>query len=210
MTDSHGLGRAGFFLAGVLMIFPLQDHSLRVDNAVAPSYPGGIHDAGVVVVAIETDRAGKRTSTELVYGEAPFSGAALDALTHWSFSPSPTAEMSRTSVTFVFRPRNMERVPLKARISGRQTAKPNIPPFPLEIFDTGYPQTCDDEGAVVLDLSVSEKGEVDQLAPVLGMPSLTGAVEMEVKSWKFLPARVNGNPVRGRAIVVISFVHPAL
>ena len=210
MTRSHGLSRSALFLAGVLTLFPLQDYSLRVNRAVTPFYPDGGYEANVAVAAIEMDRAGKRLNTELVYGESPFAGAALDALTHWKFSPSPSADMSRTSVTFVFRPRSMERVPLTARISGQQRARPNRPPLPLEMFDTGYPQTCDTEGAVVLELSVNEKGEVDDVAPILGFPSLTGAVEMEVKSWKFLPATVDGKPVRGRAVVVISFVHPAL
>jgi hypothetical protein len=104
----------------------------------------------------------------------------------------------------------MDRIPLAAYISRHHLAKPDRPPFPLQMFDTGYPQICVDQGAVILELSVTDKGEVDDVRTILGASALTGVAEMEVKSWTFSPAMSAGRPVPGNAIVVISFVHPAL
>jgi outer membrane biosynthesis protein TonB len=210
MTESLGLGHAAaLFMIGVILMFPSQDYSLRVDTAVAPVYPLRAHEGGVAVVAVQVDRGGKRTTTEVVSGEAPFTGAALDSLTHWRFTPSKTAGASSTSITFVFRPRTMDRVPLDAGVTARDLAQADRPPLPREIFDPGYPQTCSDQGAVILELSVNEKGDVEGVEPIISMTSLA-AVEMEVKSWKFAPAMSGGKPVGGKAVVVVSFVHPAL
>jgi hypothetical protein len=104
----------------------------------------------------------------------------------------------------------MDRVPLRAAITDQQKGKTERPALPAEIFDTGYPQTCSAEGSVILDLSINQQGEVDDLQPIIGDSSLIGAVELQIRSWKFFPARANGKAVRGNAIVVISFVHPAL
>jgi outer membrane biosynthesis protein TonB len=211
MTESLGLSHAlALLLTGIMLIFPFQDYSLRVDSAVAPVYPARAHDGGVAVIGIQADRAGRRTSTEMISGEAPFVTAALDILAHWKFAPSSTAGVSATSITFVFRPRTMDRVPLYVSISEHQKAKADRPPLPLQIFDTGYPQMCIDQGAVIMELSVNERGDVEDVKSILSIPSLGGAAEMEVKSWKFYPAMSGGKPVRGQAVVVISFVHPAL
>jgi outer membrane biosynthesis protein TonB len=211
MTASLGLSHAvSLFLIGLIFVFPSQNSSLQVESAVAPNYPARTYGGGVAVVAVDVDRSGKRMGTELVWGDSPFAAAALDSVSHWKFTPSATADVSRTSITFVFRPRTMDRVPLAAYISRQQLAKPDRPPFPNQIFDTGYPQICVDQGAVVLELSVTDKGEVDEVRPILGVPALTGIAEMDIKSWTFSPAMSAGRPVPGSAIVVISFVHPAL
>ena len=199
-----------FCLIAFLWLLPSQDFSLRVESAVAPTYPARTYDSGVAVVLMEMDRLSKRTNTEMVYGRPPFISAALDAVTHWRFKPSSQAHASRTSITFVFRPRSIERVPLPVKMTGAQIARPDRPPLPLEIFDPGYPPMSVAEGAVVLELSVDAKGGVVEVRPIVDIPSLTGAVEMEAKSWKFSPAMAGGKPVSGNAIVVISFVHPAL
>jgi outer membrane biosynthesis protein TonB len=104
----------------------------------------------------------------------------------------------------------MDRVPLHVSISEHQRARADRPPLPLHIFDTGYPQMCIDQGAVIMELTVNEAGDVEDVRSIINIPSLGGAAETEVKSWKFYPAMSGGKPVRGQAVVVISFVHPAL
>jgi outer membrane biosynthesis protein TonB len=210
MTKSRRtFDHAALFLIGALFVFPSQDFSLHVDNAIEPMYPHDARGGGVAIILVEVDRSGKRITTETAHGEMPFSTSALKALTHWKFKPS-SSDVSRTSITFIFRPRNVERVPLPVRITEKQKARLDRPPLPLEVFDPGYPPMCNAEGAVILELSVNERGEVDGVKSIAGIPRLMAAVEMEAKSWRFLPAVVAGKPVKGNAIAVISFVHPAL
>jgi len=61
------------------------------------------------------------------------------------------------------------------------------------------------QGSVVLQIVIDTNGEVRNLKPVLGDPTLTPAAADAVKQWKYKPYLVDGQRVEMETRVVIAF-----
>jgi periplasmic protein TonB len=79
-------------------------------------------------------------------------------------------------------------------------------------FDPDYPSEAkqqDIEGTVILRLSIDTSGSVDSARLLSGPPLLVPAAISAVKNWRYLPALLNGQPVKSEQDVSIEFRLPA-
>jgi outer membrane biosynthesis protein TonB len=75
----------------------------------------------------------------------------------------------------------------------------------LSAKDIPYPVQSIAIGTVVLEATVSESGNVEDVQPIREIPSLTDVAIESVKSWHFKPASLDGRPVRSRTAVAVAF-----
>jgi protein TonB len=61
------------------------------------------------------------------------------------------------------------------------------------------------QGLVVLDVTISKTGAVDNVTVVSGPPLLQGAALAAVKMYRYQPFLINGKPVRVHTQVNINF-----
>jgi protein TonB len=64
------------------------------------------------------------------------------------------------------------------------------------------------QGTVVLEGTVSEHGQVEDLQVVSGPPLLAEAAMDAVRKWRYTPYLLNGMPVRKQTRINISFISP--
>lgn len=97
-------------------------------------------------------------------------------------------------------------------IAGLCSAKappPNTSPFePAQVVsaaDVSYPLQSIAVGTVVVELTLSDKGEVEDVRPIREIQSLTETAVESARKWKFKPALLNGQPTRSRTVVAVTF-----
>ena len=73
------------------------------------------------------------------------------------------------------------------------------PKYPMEPFRKGV------EGTVVIEFTVSAKGDPTDLKVVESVPGLDQAALDCVKKWRFTPAKVAGKPVAAQAKAPVTF-----
>ena len=61
------------------------------------------------------------------------------------------------------------------------------------------------EGAVALDVVISEAGEVEKISITSGNPVLTKSTADAVKKWRFKPFQVNGETVKAQTSMTFNF-----
>lgn len=71
--------------------------------------------------------------------------------------------------------------------------------------DIPYPIESIAIGTVVLEVTVSERGNVEEVRPIREIQSLTDVAIESVKIWHFKPASLNGRPIRSRTAVAVTF-----
>jgi TonB family protein len=79
-------------------------------------------------------------------------------------------------------------------------------------FDPDYPPEAKQqniEGTVTLRLSINASGSVDSVRLLSGPPLLVPAAISAVKNWRYLPALLNGEPVKSEQDVSVGFRLPA-
>lgn len=82
----------------------------------------------------------------------------------------------------------------------QQSAKRKvIPEYPSDARAKGV------RGAVVIELTVDEDGNVIETRPVSGPQELLGAAEEAAKQWKFTPTRLSGVPVKVIGTITFNF-----
>lgn len=82
------------------------------------------------------------------------------------------------------------------------------PPEAVSVSDVTPPFSSIACGTVVMDVRVSEKGEVTDIEVRRAIPSLTEGAVRSVRAWTFEPARFNGQAVISRITVAIT-LNPA-
>lgn len=76
--------------------------------------------------------------------------------------------------------------------------------------DVRYPLQSIANGTVILEVAVSETGNVENVQPLRAIPSLTEVTIESVKNWHFKPALLDGKPVRSRTAIAVKFNPAAL
>lgn len=61
------------------------------------------------------------------------------------------------------------------------------------------------EGTVVLSATISKSGTIENLHVVSGPPMLVQAAEQAVRTWRYRPYLLNGEPVEVETTVYVSF-----
>ncbi len=79
------------------------------------------------------------------------------------------------------------------------------PPEAVSVSDVTIPYRSVANGTVVLDVMISEEGEVRNVQVRRDIASETEEVVRSVKTWKFEPAKLNGKAVRSRMTVAVTF-----
>jgi TonB family protein len=64
------------------------------------------------------------------------------------------------------------------------------------------------QGSVVIDATVTAQGQVDELKLISGDPMLASAAMDAVRSWKYTPYSLNGQPISKQTRITISFIAP--
>ena len=84
---------------------------------------------------------------------------------------------------------------------------------PVELTETeeaAYPVLAIFPGTVVLEVTVSLTGEVEDVKVVQDAPPFTQEALRAVKKWKFKPAKLDGQPISSLVPVAFSFSRPAI
>jgi len=79
------------------------------------------------------------------------------------------------------------------------------PALAVSISDITIPFQSLANGTVVLNVTVSEKGEVGDVQARRDIASITEQAIRSIKTWKFAPARLNGNAVASIVTVAVTF-----
>jgi len=64
------------------------------------------------------------------------------------------------------------------------------------------------EGAVVLEATIGEQGQIEDLQVISGHPLLAEAAKDAVSQWRYTPFALNGQPIRKQTRITVSFVSP--
>lgn len=177
---------------------------------VEPVYPQMAqiaHIQGDVVLRAYISKEGLIDDLRAVSGHPILIQSALDAVRQWKYKPymlngEPVAV--QTTVTVQFRmPTGTQAVPQKIRISSGVAADNRIsgkePVYPLEAKRQHI------QGDVVLRAQTDEKGNVVSLQSMSGDPILAEAALAAIKTWKYKPWKLNGEPVPVEFLVTIKF-----
>ncbi len=101
---------------------------------------------------------------------------------------------------------------LCATLALAQRPEESTPRFePVEIIsaeDLYYPPMSVAFGTVVLQVTVSANGAIEDVKTVRDIKSLTSEAVKCLKKWKFKPAQLNGKPVRASIAVAFTFSNP--
>ena len=93
-------------------------------------------------------------------------------------------------------------VPISQGVSGGVLVHKVLPSYPSAARQTHL------QGTVVLEGTVSEVGQVEDLRVVSGPAVLTEAAMDAVRKWRYTPYTLNGKPIRKQTLINISFISP--
>ena len=156
----------------------------------------------------ETQEVGVRRSTPCL------TQFAVRAVKDWKFSPATFAGKAIAS-----------RMPVAVMFDSPGSA-PNpfpLPPMlpqsvaevrtefqPAEVTRAGFPPFHPGytfaQGAVVLEVTLSAKGEAEDINVLRDLPPFTAYAKVVVGDWRFVPATLSGHPVRSK--ILLAFVSP--
>jgi TonB family protein len=93
-------------------------------------------------------------------------------------------------------------VPISQGVSGGTLVHKVLPVYPSVARQARV------QGTVVLEGTVSERGQVEDLRVVSGPAVLTEAAMDAVRKWRYTPYTLNGKPIRKQTLINISFISP--
>ncbi len=182
---------SGALKAILLSISLLQDGAaIRLDEAGSPQFPDGIEgpELAVVVFEIQIGADGTVIGDDLIQGLPEYVERSRHALKDWTFvGIDPESAPIPASVVFLYRPRpDLPVAPMvfDAALPDAFDEK-HLSPFPTTVVDPGYPVSAFGEGAVILQVAPNEKGKVENVDVIAGVPSLSEATVAAVRNWEF-------------------------
>ncbi len=205
-----------FHLAQLLLAVTLGYLAPRLTTVVPPSTPWNVVIGNTVLATALVNEVGTVTSVRVAQGVMPFTEEAGRAISQWHFEPAhlhSDAVVSEVSVLIMFRPHAFGNAGLGGPSFGftpPEVPKGDHPVLPHFIFDPGWPIQSINAGVVVFELDITESGTIDWIRIVRDVPAMADFAKDVVMQWDFIPAVVNGRPVRSRTVVAISFVPPVL
>jgi TonB family protein len=185
-------------------------------EVVPPQYPeeaNNQHTTGKVVLQILIDNKGNVKEASRLSGDPLLADRTVSAVKQWRFRPyildSEPVEVETTATVeytadppFVIAPKPLHG-PMKLRVS-YAVIQPNLtlrvePQYPQEA------KTKRVKGDVLLQVTISRKGDVIGMNAVKGDSLLVDAAMEAVKQWKFTPYLLNGEPVEVETTVHVRF-----
>lgn len=180
-------------------------------HKVEPVYPPMAkiaHIQGDVVLTAYISKSGSIDDLRAVSGHPILIQSALDAVRQWKYKPylvngEPVAVETTVTVKFYMPPPGGAPIPQKIRISSGVAAENKIsgkdPDYPVEAKRQHI------QGDVLLRITVDTKGSVADAQVISGDPILADAALSAVKTWKYRPWLLNGEPVQTEFPVTIKF-----
>jgi TonB family protein len=92
--------------------------------------------------------------------------------------------------------------PVFQGIKGGTLERKVLPVYPRQALETRI------EGDVVLEATVAENGQVQNLVVIRGHPLLANAAVQAVSKWQYHPFLLNGEPVRKQTRITVTFKLP--
>jgi periplasmic protein TonB len=90
-----------------------------------------------------------------------------------------------------------------------QEAPPDFqPPQVISTVEPSYPANTVAGGTVVLTVTVSPSGEIEDVQVLQGAKGFTQQAKEAIRKWKFKPASLDGKPVAASIPVAFSFSQP--
>lgn len=173
---------------------------------------------GTVVLDLLVTEKGEVESVQVRRDIAPLTGAAVRSVKEWTFAPAKfdgKAVTSRMTVAVTFNPPSVlaANVPLPPLIQQDDAARTESSFHPPEVtlatFPT-YPADASWPGTVVIEATINEAGKVQSTKVLRDVPPFTAKAIQAVGDWKFLPATLNGRPLRAKTILAFAFRLPSL
>jgi TonB family protein len=187
---------------------------------VQPIYPAiakQINASGEVQVSIVIGENGQVIEAKAIKGHPVLRAAAEDAARKWVFKPTlhdgkPVKQPG--TLTFVFMPpppptsvpptaETGAETPKKISVSGGvlqgKAIKKVQPPYPP------IAKAARASGAVQVQVTISETGEVIEASAISGHPLLRDAALQAARQWLFKPTEFSGAPVKVQGILTFNF-----
>ena len=171
---------------------------------------------GTVVLDVVVTDTGEVQKVEVRRDIACLTQLAVQAVEDWKFSPATLegkAIASRVPVAVTFRPPSpfADPVPFPALISQSEAAI-QAEFQPAEVIHAEFPKytvSTFAAGAVVLEVTLNEKGEAGEAKVLRDLPPFTDEAKDVVGEWRFMPAAYNGKPVPSKIVLAIVSPPPA-
>lgn len=184
---------------------------------VYPSIAKQINVTGEVRVEVIIDENGRVISAKAVSGHPALRSAAEDAARKWVFkptlldgkpvkqpgflsfyfkAPTPPATVPPTEATSAETPK---RIVVSGGVLQGQAIQKVQPPYPP------IAKAARASGAVQVQITISETGEVIEAAIVSGHPLLRDAALQAARQWLFKPTELSGVPVKVQGILTFNF-----
>jgi hypothetical protein len=169
---------------------------------------------GTVVLDALISETGEVQKVEVRRDIACLTQLAVHAVKDWKFSAATFAGKaiaSRMPVAVTFDPPipYADPVPLPTLIPQSAVAI-QAELQPAEVIHAEFPKyatgTTFAAGAVVLEVTLSEKGEAGEAKVLRDLPPFAEGAKAVVGQWRFMAATFNGRPVQSK--IVLAFVQP--
>jgi len=178
---------------------PFATPALKPISAVRPDYPPAAKAAGVqgnvtVRATVETD--GSVSDVETMMGDSQLAQAAMEAVRQWRYAPMEKAGIADVTLTFTLP-------------KGKDADNAISPPIAIYKPDAGYTKEARAaklQGIVKLDVMVAADGTVSDVKVTRGFDKgMDENAARTIKTWKFLPAMMDGKPVPYKTMIEVSF-----
>jgi len=167
---------------------------------------------GVIVLDVPVSEAGEAQPVEVRRDMSCLTPLALQAVATWGFSAANYGDQpiaSRVPVVAVFRPPDSVVTPVSLPDLKPQSEAATQAEFqPAEVLHAAYPEYPYDTvayGTVVLGVTLSAKGGIENVNVLRDLAPLTATAKAVLAKWRFMPATLNGQPVRSS--MLLAFVY---
>jgi TonB family protein len=172
--------------------------------------------SGTVVLDVMISEKGEVRNVQVRRGIVSLTEEAVHSVRTWTFEPAKLdgkAVTSRITVAVTFNPASLlaANVPLPPLIHQDDEARMQSSFQPPEVTRATFP-TCPVDalspGTVVIEATIDKRGKVQSTKVLRDDPPFTAKAMRAVEDWRFMPATLNGRPLKSKAI--LAFVFPAL
>jgi TonB family protein len=196
----------------------VQGDALVKAQPIYPSIAKQINASGEVLVVVIIGENGRVISAKAISGHPVLRSAAEDAARKWVFKPTEVGGKPvqvQGSLTFIFRPpppttsvpptaapsaETSKRISVSGGVLQGKAIKKVQPPYPP------IAKAARASGAVQVQITVSETGEVIEAGVISGHPLLRDAALQAARQWLFQPTEVGGAPVKVQGILTFNFM----
>lgn len=171
---------------------------------------------GTVVLEARISETGAFEDVKVLRDIASLTPEAIRAVKNWAFKPARLdgkVVRSRMTVAVTFNPAvlNPADIPLPPLAQPANQPKDQLQFEPPEVVSAAfpnYPARSVAFGTVVLEVTIGETGEVEDVKVVRDIASLTPEAIRALKKWKFKPARSGSKSVRAEMALAFVFRLP--